>query len=135
MAERLPLGAGSEATGVGWPAWSGRVFRGPSRIVAASRQGRAAQAGEGAATAGVRILLRLEGAAILTASLFGYWQLDVGWGAFAMLFLLPDLSLAGYLGGARVGAWAYNAAHSTLGWSPSSRSVSPRVRRWPWRRA
>ena len=33
----------------------------------------------------------------------------------AALFLLPDLSLAAYLAGPRVGAIAYNAAHSTLG--------------------
>ena len=32
-----------------------------------------------------------------------------------MLFLLPDLSFLGYLAGPRVGAGAYNAAHSYIG--------------------
>jgi hypothetical protein len=34
---------------------------------------------------------------------------------FALLFLAPDLSFAGYLFGPRIGAAAYNAAHSTNG--------------------
>ena len=44
-----------------------------------------------------------------------YQQTGAGWGAFALLFLLPDLSLIGYLRNARIGAQLYNAAHSYLG--------------------
>lgn len=63
---------------------------------------------------GLRLLLRLEGAAVLIASVAAYaWSGD-SWWLFALLFLAPDLSMLGYLGGPRVGAWCYNAAHSYL---------------------
>ncbi|CAN7193784.1 DUF4260 domain-containing protein [Variovorax sp. LjRoot290] len=69
----------------------------------------------GATLGGVRIVLRLEGLVVLAAAVAAYMHLGAGWGAFAMLFLLPDLSFLGYLGGPRVGAIAYNAAHSYIG--------------------
>jgi len=69
----------------------------------------------GAASGGVRLLLRLEGLVVLAAALAGYSQLGAGWGAFAIAFLLPDLSWLGYLAGPRQGAAAYNVAHSYLG--------------------
>jgi hypothetical protein len=69
----------------------------------------------GATLGGVRILLRLEGMAVLAAAVAAYVHLGASWGAFAMLFLLPDLSFLGYLGGPRAGAIAYNAAHSYIG--------------------
>lgn len=62
-----------------------------------------------------RIVLRLEGAAIFAAAVFAYAQLGGGWGLFAALFLVPDLSMLGYLINRRVGAIAYNAGHSYLG--------------------
>lgn len=34
---------------------------------------------------------------------------------FALFFLAPDLSFLGYLGGARIGAIVYNAAHTLIG--------------------
>jgi hypothetical protein len=34
---------------------------------------------------------------------------------FALFFLVPDLSMLGYLAGRRVGAACYNAGHSYLG--------------------
>jgi len=70
---------------------------------------------EGAASGGVRSLLRLEGLVVLLASVAAYAQLGAGWGAFAMLFLVPDLSFLGYLAGARTGAAVYNLAHSYVG--------------------
>jgi hypothetical protein len=36
------------------------------------------------------------------------------WWLYAILFLAPDLSFAGYLAGPRIGAIVYNAAHSYL---------------------
>lgn len=72
-------------------------------------------AAEGAVSGGVRIALRLEGLAVLLASVTAYMQLGAGWGAFAMLFLVPDLSFLGYLAGARIGAAVYNLAHSYIG--------------------
>ncbi len=73
----------------------------------------------GAATGGIRILLRLEGAALgLVAVALYARNVNAGTGAswwlFAALILAPDLSFIGYLGGQRVGAAAYNTLHSTL---------------------
>jgi Domain of unknown function (DUF4260) len=69
----------------------------------------------GATTGIVRALLRLEGLAVLAASVAAYARFGSGWGLFAACFLLPDLSFLGYLANARVGAAAYNAAHSSVG--------------------
>jgi hypothetical protein len=62
-----------------------------------------------------RALLRLEGLAMLAGAIAAYAVLGGGWGVFAALFLVPDLSLLGYLAGPRVGAHVYNAGHSLLG--------------------
>ncbi|HEX7915777.1 DUF4260 domain-containing protein [Rudaea sp.] len=67
------------------------------------------------ASGGVRLLLRLEGLAAFLIALALYHQTEYGWGMFALCFLAPDLSFLGYLAGDRVGAIAYNAAHSYLG--------------------
>jgi Domain of unknown function (DUF4260) len=69
----------------------------------------------GATTGAVRALLRLEGLVVLGASVAAYARFGAGWGLFAACFLLPDLSFLGYLANARVGAAAYNAAHSSVG--------------------
>jgi hypothetical protein len=69
----------------------------------------------GATSGAVRAVLRLEGLVVLAAAVAAYMHLGAGWGAFAMLFLLPDLSFLGYLAGPRAGAIAYNAAHSYIG--------------------
>jgi len=61
-----------------------------------------------------RLLLRLEGAALLLLSLLLFHRLGESWWLFAILFLAPDLSFAGYLGGARIGSIVYNAAHTTI---------------------
>lgn len=68
-----------------------------------------------AAAGGVRVLLRLEGFALLLGALALYAQSGASWTLFAILFLVPDLSFAFYLFGTRIGAIAYNAVHSTLG--------------------
>jgi Domain of unknown function (DUF4260) len=69
---------------------------------------------DGAATGGVRTLLRLEGLALFAAMIALYAVWDGKWWLFAVLFLAPDLSFAAYLAGPRIGALLYNAAHSTL---------------------
>jgi hypothetical protein len=63
----------------------------------------------------VRALLRLEGFVVLASSAAAYARFGSGWGLFAACFLLPDLSFLAYLANARVGAAAYNAAHSSVG--------------------
>ena len=62
----------------------------------------------------VRTWLRLEGLAVLVASLFFYRQQSASWLLFAVLFLAPDLSMLGYIAGPRIGAAAYNIVHSYL---------------------
>lgn len=68
----------------------------------------------GAATGGVRTLLRLEGAALAVASMVFYSYFEGSWWMFAILLLAPDLSFLGYLGGPRTGAAAYNVAHAAI---------------------
>lgn len=62
---------------------------------------------------GPRVLVRVEGLALLAASVAAYWAMDGGWGVFALFFLAPDLSFFGYLAGNRVGAAAYNLSHTS----------------------
>jgi len=74
----------------------------------------AAATGAAMADAGVRLMLRAEGAALLAAALVAYARLGGEWSFVAWTFLLPDLVLLAYLAGPRAGAAAYNAAHSLL---------------------
>jgi hypothetical protein len=69
----------------------------------------------GAADGGVRTLLRMEGLLLLVSAVALYARVGSGWELFALLFLVPDLSFAGYLLGLRIGAMAYNTMHSTVG--------------------
>lgn len=61
-----------------------------------------------------RTLLHLEGAAVLIVSLFTYQWSHGSWLYFALLFLVPDLSMLGYAANVRVGAAAYNAVHTYI---------------------
>lgn len=61
-----------------------------------------------------RFLLRIEGAAVLVVALLLYRELGASWLTFAVLFLLPDISILAYLGGARSGGIVYNAVHTYL---------------------
>ena len=62
-----------------------------------------------------RPLLHLEGAAVLAVSLWAYHLTHGSWVLFAVLFLAPDLSMVGYLAGARVGSITYNVVHTYVG--------------------
>ncbi len=55
--------------------------------------------------------LRIEGAAVFVAVLTAYAASGSSWLLFIGLLLAPDLAMAGYLAGPRVGALTYNAAH------------------------
>jgi len=66
----------------------------------------------GFVTGGVRTLLRLEGLAAFAAALAIYAHAGFSWGAFALLFLAPDLSMLAYLAGPRAGAIGYNVVHT-----------------------
>jgi Domain of unknown function (DUF4260) len=69
----------------------------------------------GGAAGNVRVVLRAEGAALLGAALLLYAQSGASWKMFLIFFLAPDLSFAFYIAGTRVGAFAYNIMHSTIG--------------------
>ena len=61
-----------------------------------------------------RQLLRAEGLAVLIAATTAYACIDGEWWLFAILFLAPDLTILGYLGGHKIGAICYNTGHSYL---------------------
>ncbi|MET4022926.1 DUF4260 domain-containing protein [Bradyrhizobium sp. S3.2.12] len=73
-----------------------------------------ATAETGAATGGVKILLRLEGLTLFTGMVMLYASSGGSWLVFALLFFVPDLSFLAYLADARFGALVYNAAHSYM---------------------
>ena len=58
----------------------------------------------GAATGGVKILLRLEGLTLFLGMILLYDVWGGSWLLFAVLFLVPDLSFLAYLADAKTGA-------------------------------
>jgi hypothetical protein len=58
-------------------------------------------------------LLRLEGLAYVAAAVATYASLGHSWLLFALLLFSPDLMMLGYLHSPRVGAVAYNVAHTS----------------------
>lgn len=60
-------------------------------------------------------LLRAEGLTIFLLALWAYASSEGSWLLFVLLVLAPDLSILGYLAGARVGAAAYNLVHTYVG--------------------
>jgi len=62
-----------------------------------------------------RALLRGEGMAMLVAAVVGYQAIGASWILFAVVLLLPDLGLVGYVVGPRTGALTYNALHTYIG--------------------
>jgi hypothetical protein len=43
-----------------------------------------------------------------------YSRTGSSWWIFAALWLVPDLSMLGFLAGPRYGSWSYNAVHSYI---------------------
>ncbi len=58
------------------------------------------------------VLLRVEGAVLLALSVLLYALLGGNWLLFVLLFLVPDLSMLGYVVGRRTGAISYNLFHT-----------------------
>jgi hypothetical protein len=58
------------------------------------------------------VLLRIEGMAVFVLSLFLYREMGAPWWRFFLLFLFPDLFMAGYLASVRAGARLYNLVHT-----------------------
>ena len=62
-----------------------------------------------------RLILRLEGLALLALATLGFAHAGLSWWLYAVLFLAPDVSFAAYAAGPKAGALAYNAFHTTVG--------------------
>ncbi|HKG26815.1 MAG TPA: DUF4260 family protein, partial [Thermomicrobiales bacterium] len=60
------------------------------------------------------LLLRVESLVLLAVAVGIYAWHDGSWWLFAILFLAPDLSFLGYLGGPRTGTATYNLAHAFI---------------------
>ena len=73
-----------------------------------------ANAANGEATGGVRILLRLEGLTLCLGMVLLYAVWGGSWWVFALLFFAPDLSFIAYLADPKTGAIVYNADHSYM---------------------
>lgn len=61
-----------------------------------------------------RIILRLEGLVLLAMASMGFAWTGESWLLFGLLFLVPDISMLGYLAGPRIGATVYNIGHTTI---------------------
>ncbi|HSO01733.1 MAG TPA: DUF4260 domain-containing protein [Gaiellaceae bacterium] len=59
-----------------------------------------------------RLLLHAEGAVVFGVATLLYFHGDHPWWLYLLLALAPDLSMAGYAAGARIGAAVYDAAHT-----------------------
>jgi Domain of unknown function (DUF4260) len=70
----------------------------------------------------VQILLRLEGLAAAALSAVFYARTEASWWLFAVLWLTPDLSMLGYVGGPKLGARIYNAIHTYV--TPATLAVT-----------
>ena len=57
-------------------------------------------------------LLRIEGLVVLVISVIIYWHLGYSWVKFALLFLVPDIFMVGYLVDTKIGAVIYNIGHT-----------------------
>ena len=73
-----------------------------------------------------RVLLHAGRRAAVVGALVLYVHLDYSLLALVVLFLVPDVSLLGYLAGPRVGAAAYNAIHTTFGADRARNDRGPR---------
>lgn len=58
------------------------------------------------------LLLKIEEAVLLVATILLYRHLHFSWLLFALIFLAPDLFMLGFLSGPRLGAALYNLGHT-----------------------
>jgi cellulose synthase/poly-beta-1,6-N-acetylglucosamine synthase-like glycosyltransferase len=61
-----------------------------------------------------KLLIHLEGSAVLLVSIYFYYLTGFGWLLFILLLFAPDLSMLGYLINNRIGAVVYNIFHTYL---------------------
>ena len=77
-----------------------------------------------------RVLVRLEGLVALAAAVLFYSWLGGNWGIFTVLFLVPDVSMVGYVAGPRAGAATYNLVHTSV--TPTVAAGLGLATRHPW---
>ena len=58
---------------------------------------------------------RVEGFALFLLAVGLFWDTGYPWWLFLLLWLVPDLSMAGYLANPRTGAMVYNLGHVLVG--------------------
>lgn len=56
-------------------------------------------------------IIKLEEAAMFAASIYFLSQFNVAWWIYLVLLVGPDISMLGYLGGNKTGAFFYNVFH------------------------
>lgn len=61
-----------------------------------------------------KILLHIEGLAVLLLSLYLYESNEFSWILFLVLLFVPDVSMVGYLINQKVGALIYNLFHTYI---------------------
>ncbi len=59
----------------------------------------------------MKLILKLEEALMFAFSVFLFARLHYAWWLYPLLLFAPDLSMLGYLGGTKLGAWTYNVIH------------------------
>ena len=74
----------------------------------------ASEGGLGSVVGNIATTLKLEAAVELILALVAFHALGGNWWLFAVLFLVPDVSMFAYFINSRIGAAAYNFAHSYL---------------------
>ena len=94
-------------------------------------------AAPGVVTPRPRTWLRAEGLAVAAAALLVHASTGASWWLIPALFLVPDLSVLGYLAGDRVGAWTYDLTHTAplpvalsaagLGWDSTALTIAGAV--------
>jgi hypothetical protein len=72
-----------------------------------------ANASDGTVIGAPRLWLQLEGATLFVASLVAFSTTHRSWWLVPLVLFFPDLFMAGYVGGTRIGAHVYNLAHTT----------------------
>ncbi len=61
-----------------------------------------------------KVLLHLEGGAILVVATLFYFVSGGAWQLYLLLLFAPDIAMLGYLAGSRVGSYVYNLVHTTV---------------------
>ena len=58
------------------------------------------------------LFTRIESLFIFAVAVIAYAHFNLSWWTFTLLFLVPDITMLGYLRNARIGAVVYNIGHS-----------------------